>query len=82
MQGPCLSHCYRCSPQTRLIARVAATTCILYLLLTRCMGTPLLNSLTEEQRLIYHSSSARRSIVLLVSVLTSVVLAWRPLRSA
>ena len=86
MQGPCLSHCYRCSPQTRLLARVAigyATTCLLYLLLTRCMGTPLLDSFTEEQRVHYLSSSIRRAAVFLVSALTSAVLVgvtWKPLR--
>ena len=84
-QGPCLAHCY-CSPRTLLFARVAigyTVACLLYLLLTRNIGTPFADSLTEEQQAIKRSSSMSRANVFLTSVIMStvLVLVWKPLRT-
>lgn len=84
-QGPCLAHCY-CSPRTLLFARVAigyTVACLLYLLLTRNIGTPFADSLTEEQQAIKRSSSMSRANVFLTSVIMStvLVLVWTPLRT-
>lgn len=84
-QGPCLAHCY-CSPRTLLFARVAigyTVACLLYLLLTRNIGTPFADSLTDEQRVIKRASSMARANVFLASVImsTGLVVVWRPLRT-
>ena len=84
-QGPCLAHCY-CSPRTLMFARVAigyTVACLLYLLLTRNIGTPFADSLTEEQQAIKRSSSMTRANVFLTSVIMStvLVLVWKPLRT-
>lgn len=84
-QGPCLAHCY-CSPRTLMFARVAigyTVACLLYLLLTRNIGTPFADSLTDEQQAIKRSSSVTRANVFLTSVIMStvLVLVWKPLRT-
>lgn len=84
-QGPCLAHCY-CSPRTLLFARVAigyTVACLLYLLLTRNIGTPFADSLTDEQQAIKRSSSMTRANMFLTSVIMStvLVLVWKPLRT-
>ena len=75
MQGPCLRHCYSCSPVTVLCARLAfvyALSCALYLLLTRRVGTPFLDSLTESQRQIKAASAKVRRDAFATAVAMSV----------
>lgn len=68
------------------MARIAigyTTTCILYLLLTRNIGTPFMDTLTDEQQRIRQTSSTQRTNVFLISSIMSVALLklWRPLRT-
>ena len=62
-EGPCLKHCYRCSPMVRILATVAlvyVVASLYYIMATRHMDTPFHDSLTEEQRAIKKQSAARR----------------------
>ena len=62
-QGPCLKHCYTCSPMVRILATVAlvyVVASVYYILATRHIGTPFYDSLTEEQREIKKQSAAKR----------------------
>ena len=52
-EGPCLGHCYACPPWTAALAYAAmgyAIACAVYLVATRCMGTPFDDSLSDAQR--------------------------------
>ena len=85
--GPCLPHCYRCSPLVMMLAYVAiayAMTCVGYLLLSRTVGTPFFDSLTEEQRAIKRLSAAVRYRAFRDAGIASVVLLtlWKPFRGA
>lgn len=82
MSGPCLKHCY-CTLQTRLLARIAigyVVACGLYLLLTRNVGTPFLDSLTDDQLRIKEHSAVQRGRIFLVSSLLSaaaILIMWK-----
>lgn len=84
-QGPCLPHCFTCSPVVAALAYAALAylgACVGYLVLTRHMGTPFLNSLSDCQRTIKARSAARRARAFQIAlVLTVAALAvTRPLR--
>ena len=81
--GPCLPHCYRCSPATRLFASAAivyALSSVGYLVLTRCMGTPFYDSLTPAQLGILAEAKAKRSHAFVMAFMASIVAvaAWQP----
>lgn len=83
MQGPCLPHCYRCSPTTTLLASLAlayALSSAGYLALTRSAGTPFHDSLTPEQLAILAGAKAKRRHAFETALLASIVAvaAWRP----
>ena len=76
--GPCLTHCYRCSPVTVGFAYLALgylITSVVYLLWTAlaAWGTPFLDSLTPEQRVVLESSKAQRRAAFLVGTLVATV---------
>ena len=77
-------HCY-CSPRTFVLANIClgyAIACVLYLVLTRSIGTPFADSLSEKQRLIKRLSiRERRNAFVVSSVLSAIILiVWRPLK--
>lgn len=81
--GPCLPHCYRCSPATRLFASAAlvyALASVGYLALTRSMGTPFHDSLTPPQLAILAEAKAKRWHAFEMAFMASVVAvaAWQP----
>lgn len=81
--GPCLPHCYRCSPATRLLASAAlvyALASVGYLVLTRSMGTPFHDSLLPAQLDILAEAKAKRRHAFEMALMTAVVAvaAWRP----
>lgn len=82
-QGPCLKHCFvRHGPAFAHLAIVYTMTCIFYLLLTLNIGTPLADSLSEEQHRIKRSSATKRATVFFLSVILSTVIVgvWKPFR--
>jgi hypothetical protein len=72
-------HCY-CSPQTYVLAHLClgyAIACVIYLLLTKSLGTPFKDSLTEAQmRIKRHSVRKRGYAFLMSSILSAALLAW------
>ena len=84
-EGPCLSHCVRCSPATAALAYVALAYTLAslgYLVMTRRFGTPFVDSLTPAQRELKARSAARRRDAFLTAALlaTALLLVLRPLR--
>lgn len=82
-QGPCLPHC--CPPHVVILGYAAfayALACIGYLALTRNIGTPFLDSLTDEQRAIKRASATVRGRAFVTAGLVSVVIlsVCRPFR--
>lgn len=75
-QGPCLPHCYKCSPVTMIFAHISMVyiiASIVYILSTRCIGTPFKDSLTEEQKLIKQHSASKRSMIFTIGLLVGFV---------
>lgn len=75
-QGPCLPHCYKCSPIVALAAYAAFVYCFAcagYLTLTRTLGTPFLDSLTAEQRRIKKESARHRTRAFVLSALLGAI---------
>ena len=86
-QGPCLWWCSRAqgARTTALLAYAALTYVLasaLYMLVTRCMGTPFLDSLTPEQKAIKKASSRDRMRVFVSAAVLSAATLWAaaPLR--
>ena len=81
--GPCLPHCYACSPLTVFAARasfVYVVACVVYLLTTMRIGTPFSDSLSPEQRKIKNASARVRKMHFLrgIGVGLATVCAFRP----
>lgn len=75
-QGPCLSHCYTCNATTMTFAyfgMIYCIACVVYLLITRCVGTPFIDSLTEDQKKIKRESTYVRGRMFLFSVVVGIV---------
>lgn len=73
-----------CGGGTKALAYVSMAyllSCVLYLLLTRRMGTPFSDTLTEEQKKVKNcSAKGRRSVfVASAAVACLLLLVWRPL---
>lgn len=82
-QGACLPHCYAASPLTVNLARIAFVYIVAsvgYLLMTRTLGTPFYDSLSEEQRLIKAASATARKLAFCKSIIVGLVilLVWKP----
>ena len=71
-QGPCLQHCYRQCTASRAVVWFVAT-CTMYLVLTRSLGTPFADSLTDAQRSVQQASVRDRRRVFVVSSVLGVV---------
>ena len=72
-----------CSPATTIFAYIAAgylTASIVYLIATRCVGTPFSDSLTEQQRAIKAESACvrRKCFYGGVGVAALALALWRP----
>lgn len=68
---------YLCHPLSVPLANAAivySLSCVLYLLLTRRIGTPFMDSLSKEQRKIKAESSSVRKEIFLKSLLASSVI--------
>jgi len=82
-KGPCLVHCYKCPPWTAFFAYGAmgyVIASVVYLAVTRFMGTPFDDSLSETQRKIKADSARDRMIVFGIGVAVAIValLIWHP----
>ena len=69
--GPCLKHCYTCDSKTVILAHISMVyiiASILYLISTRCIGTPFKDSLSEEQLNIKKKSANQRSLIFVTSL--------------
>jgi len=76
---------FRCSPAVTFLAYACmayAMACLGYLALTRGMGTPFLDSLSDEQRCLKRASTERRACAFALALGASVVAlaAWTPVR--
>jgi hypothetical protein len=83
LQGACLPHCYTAAPGTVLLARFAfvyIVASIGYLLMTRNLGTPFKDSLTEEQLRIKATAVNIRKKAFTTSALMGLVIVvlWKP----
>ena len=72
-----------CTAVTRVgatLSMIYAGACVVYLVLTRTVGTPFMNSLTPEQRVIKKESARVRgnAFVMGIAVSSMVVLCARP----
>jgi hypothetical protein len=77
-EGPCMPWCSVGGAAERMAASATvayATACALYYVRTRGVGTPFLDSLTEEQREIYAESARVRGRIFCESALVGVALA-------
>ena len=84
-QGPCLPHCYRCSPSAVFLAYLSLVylgACVGYLATTRSLGTPFRDSLTDEQLEIKRASARTRKQVFVRSAAATAALVavWSPFR--
>ena len=65
-EGPCLRHCYNCSVVTVILARISfihLIASLVYLVMSRNIGTPFKDSLTPKQvEIKKQSADARRKI--------------------
>ena len=74
--GPCLRHC-SCPVWVVWAAKAAvvyALACVGYLVLTSGMGTPLMDSLTPEQRALKRASVAQRGRAFAVALAVALLL--------
>jgi phosphatidylglycerophosphate synthase len=81
------SPCFACSPLTAALAYVSlgyAITSIVYLAITRCLGTPFKDTLSEMQREVLRKSKAarRKAFCIGVAVAALLLLLTRPLSSS
>ena len=81
--GPCLPNCSKCGWKTVLMARVSfvyVVASLVYLVATRCVGTPFRDSLSEEQKRIKSCSAKKRGLVFLIGAVIGVgiVVATKP----
>ena len=65
-EGPCLPHCYKCSTATMILSHLSLVyviACVVYVVLSRDVGTPFKDSLTPKQiKIKKASASVRRNI--------------------
>lgn len=83
--GPCLKHCYRCSPRTAMAARVAlvyAFACAFYVIATRSLGTPFADSLSDSQREVKRRSAQTRGRIFALGIVVGILAtaSWSPFR--
>ena len=75
-EGPCLSHCYKCPLTTMIMSKLAIVYLIasaFYLVLTRFVETPFLNSLSCEQRRIKEEASKERGIIFALGIAIGIL---------
>jgi hypothetical protein len=83
-EGPCLAHCYECSPLVAALAYAClayASACVGYLLLTRRAGTPFRDSLDAAQLDLLRTSNVIRTRAFLqaLGLSVGVLVLWCPL---
>lgn len=82
--GPCFPRCWKCPLHVSVLAYASLThalACVVYLFLTRHLGSPFKDSLTPEQRRIKRDAVRVRTQAYQTGLVASIlVLAlWRPL---
>jgi len=76
MQTQCSSNMYSCPSHIMAFAYVSMIyliSCVFYLVVTRCIGTPFLDSLTEEQKQIKKKSSKQRANIFLYGIIIGII---------
>jgi hypothetical protein len=76
---------YSCEKPTAIFANIAIvyiTACLIYLVITRSIGTPFNDSLNDEQREIKKQSAKKRGSIFFFSILISIVILfiWKPFK--
>lgn len=87
IQGPCLPHCYKCTPAIMILSHISIVyviACIVYMVFSKHLGTPFKDSLTEEQKRVKAQSSHIRSQIFLLGLVAGflVVFKMKPYESA
>ncbi len=80
---PCLPGCWHCPPTTMFLSNFAIVylfACLYYMIQTRNLGTPFMDSLTPQQKAIKARSVKARKEVFLsgISIGVVIILLWRP----
>jgi hypothetical protein len=83
-EGPCFDRCYRCPFTTLLLSNIAIVyliASVFYVIFTRSLGTPFMDSLSQEQRKIKKEASAKRGSIFVSGIVIGVVMVmcWKPL---
>ena len=80
IQGPCLPHCYKCSPFTMIISHISIVyviACIVYMVFSEHLGTPFKDSLTEEQKKLKAQSSYIRGQLFLLGLVAGFLVVFK-----
>lgn len=80
IQGPCLPHCYKCSPLIMILSHLSIVyliACVIYMILSRHLGTPFKNSLTEAQKILKAQSSHVRGQIFLIGLIVGFLLVFQ-----
>ena len=56
------------------LSMIYLISCVFYIIVTRCVGTPFLDSLTEEQKKIKKASAQKRKNIFLLGIVIGIVL--------
>ncbi len=56
------------------VSMIYVISCVFYFIVTRCIGTPFLDSLTEEQKRLKKQSSQKRHNIFLIGIVVGIIL--------
>ena len=74
--GPCLPHCFRCPKSTNFLASAAVVyliASVVYLVMSRSLQTPFLDSLDADQRKVYAESFRKRAVLFKAGILVGLL---------
>ena len=85
--GPCLPHCYKCTPGVMVLAHMSfvyVVACVVYIVSTACMGTPFADSLTADQKKIKERAAHKRGTIFTAGLLIGFAMVhfMRPFRKS
>ena len=68
--------CYYCPNHVMgfaYLSMIYLISCVFYLIVTHCIGTPFLDSLTEEQKRIKKASAQKRRNIFLIGIVIGII---------
>ena len=80
IQGPCLPHCYKCSPAIMILSHISIVyviACIVYMIFSKHLGTPFKDSLTREQKRLKEQSSHIRGQLFLLGLVAGFLIVFK-----